>query len=101
VRLRATFANFGLANACTPTGGLLQSATVRSRRFRTTRGVRVGTRSRTIPEKHERARFVSGVWWIASVILPYGDETETPTIRALVRDGRVSALALYVGAAGD
>ena len=50
---------------------------------------------------HFRADWVGGVWWIASVMLPYGDEVETPTIRALVRNGRVSALALYVGAAGD
>jgi hypothetical protein len=42
-----------------------------------------------------------GAWWIASVVLPYGSEEETPTVRALVRRGRVSALALYVGAAGD
>jgi hypothetical protein len=101
LRIRATFANFGLDSACAPTGGRLQSATVRSRRFRTTRGVRVGTRSQTIPDKHRNAAFRDGAWWIASVVLPYGSEEETPTVRALVRRGRVSALALYVGAAGD
>jgi hypothetical protein len=101
LRLKATFANFSLESACSPSGGRLQLATVRSRRFRTTRGVRVGTRSWTIPLRHRNAEFVAGAWWIASVVLPFGTEEETPTIRALVRDGRVSALALYIGAAGD
>ena len=101
LRIRATFANFGLADACSPSGGLLQSATLRSRRFRTTRGVRVGTRSRTIPAKHHNAQFRNGSWWIASAVLPFGDQRETPTVRALVRNGQVSAFTLFIGAAGD
>jgi hypothetical protein len=30
-----------------------------------------------------------------------GTDEETPTIKAIVRSGRVVALSLYVGAAGD
>jgi hypothetical protein len=101
LRLNATFANFGLESACSPGGGRLQAATIRSSRFRTTRGVRVGSRSSTIPLKHRAARFIDGAWWIASLTPPFGDEQEIATVSAIVRDGRVRALRLWVGAAGD
>lgn len=99
--LNATFANFGIESACAPRGGRFQAATIRSTRFRTSRGVRVGSRSSTIRDKHRLARFVSGSWWIASATSPFGDEREIATVRALVRAGRVWALKLWVGAAGD
>lgn len=99
--LNATFANFGIESACAPRGGRLQSATITSPRFRTSRGVRVGGRSSTIRDKHRLARFVDGSWWIAGATSPFGDEREIPTVRALVRGGRVWALKLWVGAAGD
>jgi hypothetical protein len=60
LRLRTTFANFGIDSACSPSGGRLQTATVRSSRFRTTRGVRVGSKSSTIVGKHSRAEFING-----------------------------------------
>jgi len=101
LRLRATFANFGIDSACAPRGGRLQAATIRSSRFRTTRGIRVGSRSSAIPERHRGAEFVDGIWWIASATSPYGDNEEFATIAAVVRDGRVRALRLWVGAAGD
>lgn len=102
LRLEVVFANFGLANACTRGGGRFQTATIRGSRFRTARGVRVGSRSSTIPVKHREATFVRGSWWIATHPVPFsaGDEPQ-PTIRALVRAGRVHALSLWVGAAGD
>jgi hypothetical protein len=101
LRLRAVFANFGIESACSPRGGRLQAATIRSTRFRTTRGIRVGSRSAAIPQRHRNAEFVGGVWWIASALSPYGENEQIPTITAVVRDGRVGALRLWVGAAGD
>ena len=99
--LSATFANFEIESACSPQGGRLQAATIRSPRFRTTRGVRVRSASSTIPVKHQSARFVDGTWWIASAAPPFGDEQEIATISAVVHDGRVRALKLWVGGAGD
>jgi hypothetical protein len=101
LRLNATFANFGIDSACSPQGGRLQAATIRSPRFRTTRGVRVGTASSSIPIRHSSAQFVNGAWWIASTTPPFSDEEEIATISAIVGGGRVRALKLWVGGAGD
>ena len=100
LRLRATFANFGACGACE--AGRLQAATIRSRRFRTWRGLRVGDRSSSIARRHPRARFRGRTWWIASIVSPYGEEaTRIPTVEAIVSGGRVRVLRLWVGAAGD
>jgi hypothetical protein len=99
LRFRAVFANFGGGSRCEDAS--LQEATIRSSRFRTTRGIRVGSRSEVIPEKHSNAEFKESAWWIASVYLPYGVGHEQPTIRALVRNGKVHSLKLWVGAAGE
>lgn len=102
LKLRATFANFGGGRACAPTEGLLQTATIRSRKFRTARGLRVGDRSSTIKDKHPDAVFRRNVWWIVSAESPFGEEaTEIPTIEAIVKQGRVEVLRLWVGGAGD
>jgi hypothetical protein len=57
--------------------------------------------SSTIPIKHKSAEFVNGAWWITSTIPPFGDEEEIATISAIVSGGRVRALRLWVGGAGD
>ena len=102
LRLRATFANFGLGSACRPREGLLQGATIRSGEFRTARGLRVGDRSSTIKEKHPAAFFRRNTWWITVIESPFGETDELiPTIEAIVSDGRVKVLRLFVGAAGD
>ena len=90
-----------MESACSPQGGRLQAATIRSPRFRTTRGIRVGTASSTIPIKHKSAQFFNGAWWIASTTPPFGDGEEIATISAIVGGGRVRALRLWVGGAGD
>ena len=98
LRLRATFSSFGGADACD--AGFLQVATIRSRRFRTRRNLRVGDRSSTIKQKHPDAVFRNKVWWIASAHSPYAGQ-RIPTIEAIVQGGRVRVLRLWIGAAGD
>src|SRR5688500_11197912 len=66
LKLRATFANFGLGDPCGAETGRLQVATVRSRRFRTRRGLRVGDPSSAIAEKHPRARFRRNRWVVST-----------------------------------
>lgn len=101
LKFNAVFANFGIDSACSPRGGRLQSATTRSSRFRTTRGVRVGSASRTIPDKHRDAEFVNGAWWIASLAFLGDEDNVIPSIKALVGGGKVRGLSLFIGAAGD
>ena len=101
LRLRTTFANFGGGRACAPSDGLLQRATTRSRKFRTTRDLRAGDPSSTIRQKYPKARFVANVWRIVTAKARAGETEPTPTIEATVKRGRIEVLRLWIGAAGD
>jgi hypothetical protein len=102
LKLRATFANFGGADPCGAETGRLAYATIRSRRFRTARDLRVGDPSSTIKEKYPKAEFKRNVWVVMKADYPIGaDPGPIPTIEATVRRGRINVLRLYVYAAGD
>ena len=98
LRLKTLFTSFGgISDFCGE--GRLQTAVVRSRVWRTWKGLRVGMRSSRIPELHPAAEFTRGKWVIATQSL-FGSEP-APTVSAHVRGGRVRALSLFIGAAGD
>ena len=98
LRLKALFTSFGgISDFCRD--GRFQTAVVRSRVWRTWKGLRVGMRSSRIPELHPSARFERGKWVLATQSL-FGAEP-APTVTAHVRGGRVRALSLFIGAAGD
>jgi hypothetical protein len=98
LKLKALFTSFGgISDFCGE--GRFQTAVVRSRVWRTWKGLRVGMRSSRIPELHPRARFTRGKWVIATQSV-FGS-TPSPTVTAHVRGGRVRALSLFIGAAGD
>jgi hypothetical protein len=105
LRLRIYFANFGIVApvvpACSSTGGLAQSFTVRSRRFRTWRGLRPGDRSSTIRSRHPSARFRRGSWWLRTATSRTGVRSDYPVVEALVSGGRVRVLRGWIGAAGE
>jgi hypothetical protein len=102
LKLRTTFANFGGADPCGFETGRLQLATTRSRRFRTTRDLRVGDPSSTIKEKYPNAEFKRNVWVVMTTFYELGAEPgRIPTIEAIVKKGRIEVLRLWVGAAGD
>ena len=79
--------------------GFLQTAVVRSRIWRTWKGLRVGMRSSRVRALHRDARFERGKWVLATQSV-FGSEP-APTVSALVHGGKVTALSLFVGAAGD
>jgi hypothetical protein len=107
IRLRMTFENFGGASpgqtTCTPSVGRAQSFVARGSRFRTVNGLRPGADSSSIPDRHPRAEFQpEGFWALVLATYPFGDSEEpAPVLNALVSDGRVSALAGYIGGAGE
>jgi hypothetical protein len=105
LKLRIYFANFGAfepgLTTCSPSVGLAQSFTVRSRRFRTWKGLRPGDRSRTIRARHPGARFHRGSWWLRTAQSRSGSESDSPVVEALVSGGRVRVLRGWIGAAGD
>ena len=98
LKLKALFTSFGgISDFCGE--GRFQTAVVRSPTWRTWKGLRVGMRSSRIPELHPKARFTRGKWVIATQSV-FGS-TPSPTVTAHVRGGRVRALSLFIGAAGD
>lgn len=106
VRLRIDFVNLGGLRPgegiCDARGGSAQRFTARGSRFRTTKGLRPGARSSTIPKRHPRAEYDSrGFWALVTAVFPFGDEEPAPVLSALTRRGRVSALTGYIGAAGE
>lgn len=97
LRLRATFTSFGGASdMCAE--GRFQLATVRSKVWRTWKGLRVGMRTARVAELHPSAEFDDGKWVLATQSV-YGEPA--PTVTALIKNGRVRALSMFVGAAGD
>jgi hypothetical protein len=105
LKLRIFFANFGAlppgGDVCDARVGKAQLFRVRSGRFRTWRGLRVGRRSAVIPDLHPAARFRGGTWWLRTGINRAGAPEEFPILRALVAGGRVTAFSGWIGAAGD
>lgn len=97
-RMTAIFANFGGSNACTRSGGMLQALTIRSRAWRTLGGLRVGNSTARMHRLYPDAELRRGVWEL--VIAQFGD-LPVATVSALPRNGRVAALKLWVGGAGD
>lgn len=98
LRLKTLFTSFGgISDFCGE--GRLQTAVVRSRVWRTWKGLRVGMRSSRIPVLHPNAEFTRGKWVLATQSV-FGTEP-APTVSAHVRGGRVRALSLFIGAAGD
>ena len=96
--LKALYTSFGaVEDFCED--GFLQSATLRSRIWRTWAGLRVGMRTSRIRRLHHNATFERGKWVLATQDV-FGSEP-SPTVTALVRNGRVSAFSLFVGRAGD
>lgn len=98
LRLKALFTSFGgISDFCRD--GRFQTAVVRSRIWRTWKGLRVGMRSSRVPALHPDADFTRGKWVLATQSV-FGAEP-APTVTALVRGGRVRALSLFTGSAGD
>jgi hypothetical protein len=61
----------------------------------------VGDASTTVPDRYSDAEFRGGRWWLVTAVSPFGDESEYPVVSAVVGSGRVSALAGWIGAAGE
>lgn len=102
LQITASFGFLGAgASACSPRAGRLASATFRSPRFATTRGIRVGSASSDIQAAYPDATYENGAWTIASFYSEIGTGADQPTLRALTRGGEVHALSIYVGGAGD
>jgi hypothetical protein len=77
-----------------------------NRRWRTSRGLRIGdsvTRLRRLYPRagfHRRPLYWAG-WWLVVRTSVYGETHEYPGLRARVRNGRVTAFVVEYAAGGD
>lgn len=105
LRLKITFANFGLAppglTTCSPSVGRAQSFVARGSRIRTWEGLRPGMPSSSVLARHRSAEFREGSWWLRIATSPFGDNSEYAVVGAIVGGGRVRALTGWIGGAGE
>jgi hypothetical protein len=101
--LKIVFANFGSPgrSTCSPSVGLAQSFVASGPRFATESGLRPGQPSSQIRVLYPDTEFERGAWTLVSAVLPYGDGSESPILRAFARRGAVASLAGWIGGAGD
>lgn len=100
LRISATFSNFGGYSACDPAFGKVSFFTVRSRAWRTIGGLRVGQSTSRMLRMYPDAELVRGKWELVTADFGYGT-SDIATVAAVPRNGRVAALTMYVGGAGD
>jgi hypothetical protein len=104
--LRIEFYNLGGRDACSREGGRFGGATITSRQWRTSKGLRVGDSVARIRRLYPRATFhqggfYPGSWWLVTRYTRIGTNRYYPGLRAVVRSGRVSALVIEYAAGGD
>jgi hypothetical protein len=108
--LRILFTSFGSppATHCDRDVGLAQNFSVyKGRKIETWRGLHIGVLDENVEMLHPSAEFVvddpsyPDGWWLRTAVSQIGEPHEYPVVEALVRDGAVSSLTGWIGAAGD
>jgi hypothetical protein len=99
--LKVAFANFGLGSACDPELGRSQSARAYGKRWRTVRGLRVGSRLGRLRNLYARATRHGRQWWLITAVSVIGETHRYPVLAATVRGARVRSFSVFIGAAGD
>lgn len=104
IALRIHFASFsGRPGACNPLM-LTQAVRIQGRhakRWRTTRGLRIGDSTRRIRRLYRTAQRHGGSYWLVWFYSPIGDGGYVARLEALTSHGRVYAFRLWEGGAGD
>jgi hypothetical protein len=100
--VRIAFQNFGGVDSCEPHGGRAQKAVIKDdRRWRTTKGLRIGNSVARLRRLHPDARRTPRGFRLVEGILPFGSPQPYAVLGARVAGGRVTAFTLFIGAAGD
>ena len=99
--LRVVFSTLGIEpGSCNP-AKVIWTARITSNRWQTWHGLRVGARSSQVLRHHPWASAHDGVWWLASTVVPWGNQSRIPTVTATIRDGHISGFDLWVQAQGE
>lgn len=100
--VRITFQNFGGVDSCEPSGGRAQKAVIRGdRRWRTDRGLRLGSTVTRLERLYPNARRTPRGFRLVEGILPFGRPVRYAVLGARIANGRLRAFTLFIGAAGD
>jgi hypothetical protein len=100
--VRIQFQNFGGVDSCEPRHGRAQKAIVSGdRRWRTTKGLRIGDSVARLRRLHPDAKRTRRGFRLVEGILPFGEPHPYAVLGARVSGGEVRAFTLFVGAAGD
>jgi hypothetical protein len=101
-RLHFLFANFGGRNACSRHGGLAQRLRgANSRRWQTSRHLRVGQRVSRLHRLYPSATRHRSRWWLKTAIPPFANGVRYPVLAARTHHGRLRGFKGWIGAAGD
>ncbi len=100
--IRIRFQNFGGVDSCRPRKGLAQTAVLKGdRRWQTSRGLHIRDRVARLKSLYPHARGTALGFRLIEGVLPFGSPSRYAVLGARVRDRRVSAFTLCIGAAGD
>jgi hypothetical protein len=92
----------GGRNACTaPERVFVDTVTVATSRWRTSRGLKIGDPVDRLQELYPRAMFRQGSWWLNIARGFVGTPRDYPALAATVASGQVDSFRMVIGAQGD
>lgn len=100
IGLRVLFVDLGGGNPCT-TAGNAQSATLTAARWSTSRGLHVGDSVAKAQRLYPNARRLHGQLALISRPSPFGDHGRLVPLGATMAGGKVKALQVWLGGAGE
>jgi hypothetical protein len=98
-----TYGGFpGGGTACSaPKQVFVDTVTVDTSRWRTSRGLKIGDSLDRLKELYPRAVFREGRWWLNIARAFVGTPRDYPALAASVASGRVDSFRMVIGAQGD
>ena len=101
IGLHVVFSTLGIEPGSCNQNKVIWIGRITSKKWQTWHGLRIGDASTLALRRHPWASLHQGIWWLASTVVPWGDQSRVPTVTATVRHGRISGFRLWVQAQGE